>query len=74
MKSLNCDVCGHSITDEISGRSYFHICHRDVCEPCRDKLEVTLKPVVRTKQPFSYDWYSKLLLDNVEKAVQKGKF
>jgi hypothetical protein len=33
-----------------------------------------LKPVVRTKQPFSYEWYERLMRDSLEKAVQKGKF
>jgi hypothetical protein len=48
--------------------------HRDICESCHDKLEVVLKPVVRTKQPFTYDWYLKLISESIEKAVQKGKF
>jgi len=48
--------------------------HRDVCEICHDKLEVQIKPTVRTKEPFAYDWYSKLVQESIEKAVQKGKF
>ena len=74
MKTLTCDVCRHTLKDPIPGRNYFHICHRDICESCHDDLEVTLKSPVRTKDPFNYAWYSKLLLDNVEKAIQKGKF
>ena len=74
MKKLSCDVCRHTLDDPIPNRNYFHICHRDICEPCKDALEVTLKPVVRAKSPFTYEWYSKLVYDNIEKAIQKGKF
>jgi len=58
----------------IPGRTYFHLAHRDVCESCHDKLQFQLKPTVRAKQPFSYDWYNKLFQESIEKAVQKGKF
>jgi hypothetical protein len=74
MKTLTCDVCKHTIQEPVSGRNYFHIAHRELCEPCKDQLEVTLKPAVRTKQPFNYEWFDRLILDSVEKAVQKGKF
>jgi RNase P subunit RPR2 len=74
MKTLICDVCRHTLKEPIPGRTYFHICHRDICESCKDDLEVGIKNTVRTKDPFNYAWYSKLILDNVEKAIQKGKF
>ena len=74
MKTLTCDVCRHTLEEPIPNRNYFHICHRDICEDCKDALEDSVKPVVRTKDPFSYTWYSKLIYDNIEKAVQKGKF
>ena len=73
MKSLHCDICKAAFTTAVSGRTYFHLVHRDVCEPCRDKLELQMKPVIRTRTPFSYDWFAKLYIDNMEKAVQKGK-
>ncbi|MCL2070442.1 MAG: hypothetical protein FWH19_05595 [Treponema sp.] len=73
MKTLNCDICKADITNAISGRTYFHIAHRDVCESCRDRLEYQIKPVARSKTPFSYDWYGKMYQDNIEKAIQKGK-
>jgi hypothetical protein len=50
------------------------VAHRDICEPCHDQLEALIKPVVRTKQPFTYDWYTKLVQESIEKAIQKGKF
>jgi formate-dependent nitrite reductase cytochrome c552 subunit len=48
--------------------------HRDLCENCHDQLESVLKPVVRAKQPFSYEWYERLIRDSIEKAVAKGKW
>jgi hypothetical protein len=74
MKTLTCDVCRKSIQQPVSGRNYFHYAHRDICEACKDDLEGTLKPVVRTKDPFSYEWYDQLVGDSIEKAIQKGKF
>ena len=74
MRTLSCDVCHTKIEAPISGRNSFHLAHRDVCEGCHDKLQTQIKPVVRTKQPFNYDWYTRLVQESVEKAIQKGKF
>ena len=73
MKTLTCDVCENTIESPVSGRNYFHLAHRDVCESCRDKLEFLIKPTIRTKAPFSYEWFDKMYQDNIEKAIQKGK-
>ena len=73
MKTLICDVCQNIIQSPIKGRNYFHVAHRDVCESCHDKLEYLIKPVVRTKSPFSYEWYTKMYQENIEKVIQKGK-
>jgi len=48
--------------------------HREICESCHDKLEFQIKPTVRSKTPFNYDWYLKLVGESIEKAIQKGKF
>ena len=74
MKTLTCDVCQNIIQSPVSGRNYFHLAHRELCEPCHDKLELQIKPVVRTKDPFNYGWYNNLVQDSIEKAMQKGKF
>jgi len=73
MKTLTCDICQNIMKDPVSGRTYFHLAHRDVCESCHDKLEYLIKPTVRTKAPFSYDWFTRVYQDNIEKACQKGK-
>ena len=74
MKTLTCDVCHNIINTPVVSRNYFHLAHRDICEPCHDKLQVQVKPIVRAKLPFDYSWYNKLLQESIEKAVQKGKF
>ena len=73
MKTLNCDICKNILEDPISGRTYFHLAHRDICESCRDKLDYVMRPTIRAKAPFSYDWFTKVFQDNIEKAIQKGK-
>ena len=74
MKTLTCDVCRHTIQQPVVNRNYFHLAHRDICEPCHDELEMLIKPTVRTKSPFNYEWYSSLVQESIEKAIQKGKF
>ncbi len=74
MKTLTCDVCKNEIENPTSGRNYFHLAAFDLCEPCKDKLEVSLKEVVRTKNPFNYEWYDRLMTDSITRAIGKGKF
>jgi len=74
MKSLTCDVCHKDITTGINQRSYFHMAHRDICEACYDHLHALLRPVIRTKQPFNYEWYERLVRDSIEKAISKSKW
>ena len=73
MKTLTCDVCKQIIQQPVHLRNYFHLAHRDICEPCKDALELVLKPVIRTKTPFDYEWFYRLQSDLIEKAIQQGK-
>ena len=73
MKTLNCDVCHCTIQSPVVGRNYFHLAHRDLCESCRDKLEYLVKPVIRTKSPFSYEWFTKFYQESIEDSIKKGK-
>ena len=73
MKTLTCDICGNVMENPVSTRNYFHVAHRDVCESCHDKIEYLIKPTVRVKEPFNYEWYGKLYMESVEKSIQKGK-
>jgi len=73
MKTITCDIC-HSVVEEpVHLRNYFHKAHRDICELCRDKIEFQIKNTVRTKSPFNFDWYNKLLQESIEKSISKGK-
>ncbi|MDR1929782.1 MAG: hypothetical protein LBQ44_04045 [Treponema sp.] len=74
MKSVKCDVCHSDLTPEVNQRGLFHIAHRDICETCRDQLESTIRPVIRTKQPFNYEWFDRFVRDSIEKAIAKGKW
>jgi hypothetical protein len=47
--------------------------HRELCESCHDDLELFLKPIVRTKQPFDFEWFDHLTQDTIEKAIERGK-
>jgi hypothetical protein len=74
MKELKCDVCRKDITAEINQRGYFHVAHRDLCEACHIQMNILMRPVLRTKQPFSYEWFDRLVRDSIEKAIVKGKW
>jgi len=73
MRTLTCDICGNAIENPVSTRNYFHVAHRDICESCHDKIEFLVKPIVRTKSPFNYEWFQKLYVESIEKSIQKGK-
>jgi len=73
MKTITCDICGTAIENPVSTRNYFHVAHRDICESCHDKIDFLVKPIVRTKSPFNYDWFEKLYVESIEKSIQKGK-
>jgi hypothetical protein len=73
MNSLQCDVCRKNIWAGENGREYFHVAEKDICEECREKIELSIRPVIRTKQPFTFEWYDRLLGDSIEKAKEKAK-
>lgn len=73
MKTLVCDICKRAIQTPVKERNYFHVENRDICEPCKDAVEASIKPVMRSKHPFNYEWYERVLMDTIEKAVAKGK-
>ncbi|MDR2552956.1 MAG: hypothetical protein LBD31_07325 [Treponema sp.] len=74
MKNLKCDVCHSDITTAINQRSYMHVAHRELCESCYEELNFFLRPIIRTKQPFNYEWFDRLVKDSVEKAITRGKW
>jgi hypothetical protein len=73
MKSLICDVCKKPIQAPIKDRNYFHIEDKDICEPCKDALEASIKAQMRARHPFSYEWYEPLTMETIKRGMQKGK-
>jgi hypothetical protein len=73
MKTLICDICKQAVYDPFPGRNYFHVAHRDICEKCHDELELFIKPAIRTKQPFTFEWFDNFTQDTIEQAIEKGK-
>jgi hypothetical protein len=73
MKTITCDICKRAVPQPSKNRNYFHIGDRDLCETCKERVELNLRPVIRTKQPFNYEWYNRVLQDSIEKAIQTGK-
>ena len=73
MQTIVCDICKKKMDEPITNRTFFYFGQHGICEPCRDNLEVAVKPHVRSKEPFAMDWYRKLVSDTLDKATQKGK-
>ncbi|MCL2719788.1 MAG: hypothetical protein FWD47_00420 [Treponema sp.] len=73
MISIACDICKKKLDEVITDRTFFYYANRSICEPCKDNLEYSIKPTVRNKEPFSMEWYEKMVRDSLDKAVQKGR-
>jgi hypothetical protein len=73
MKVLYCDVCKKPVANDDPMTSYFHIADIDVCEPCKDEMERSIKGIMRGKKPFDYGWYGELQLRVLRDGIQKGK-
>lgn len=73
MKHLFCDICKKEVVDPIPSRTFFHIREFDLCEGCRDDLELAVKTTVRNKKPFDFAWFDKLRIDLIEDGVKKNK-
>jgi len=72
MITITCDVCKKKMDDQ--NKALFPYGNHSICEPCKDIFEIQVKDNVRKKDPFEFEWYRKLMLDTLDKAVQKGKF
>jgi hypothetical protein len=73
MISIACDVCKKKMDDPQTDRNFFYVINHSICEPCKDNLEYQIKSTVRGREPFTMEWYEKLLRDSLGKAIQKGK-
>ena len=73
MQVISCDICRKKIDNPITDRTFYYIGGNGICDPCKDNLDASIKPQIRNKEPFSYEWYEKFIRDSVEKAAHKGK-
>ena len=73
MEMNYCDVCRKVVENPIPTRTFYRVADIDICESCKDDLEVAVKYTVRNKQPFDYGWYDELSMKILKEGVQKGK-
>jgi hypothetical protein len=73
MKVLYCDVCKKVIENPIPTRTIYHVADIDICEPCKDELDVAIKSSVWGKKPFDYGWYDEVSLRVLRDGIQRGK-
>ncbi|MDR2942106.1 MAG: hypothetical protein LBV17_05910 [Treponema sp.] len=73
MQVISCDICKKKMDNPVTDRTFYYIGGYGLCEACKDNLEYSIKPTIRNKEPFSMEWYRKILGDSLEKATQKGR-
>ena len=73
MQVISCDICKKKMDNPITDRTYYYLAGKGICEPCKDNLEAQIKPTIGAKEPFSYEWYHKMLGDAITKGTQKGR-
>lgn len=73
MKTLFCDICKKGIEEPIAERNYYHIREYDICDPCKEKLEANLRPLVRSHFPYSYKWHEEQIVSAIKKSTSKSK-
>lgn len=69
MKTLNCDICRKVLEKPIKERNYWHIKEYDICENCKDALEIKLRKILRSRYPFSHDWYENEYIGLIQKGI-----
>jgi len=72
MQTINCDVCKKKIEDSFTGRNFFYFATHSVCEPCKENMESQIRQTLRTKEPYTYDMYCKIVDETFSKAISKG--
>jgi hypothetical protein len=73
MQTVFCDICRKKMDNPVTNRNFFYFEKHSVCEPCKENLELQIRPTLRTKDPFNWEWYTKLIVESIDKAIQKGK-
>lgn len=73
MEVFYCDVCKKPVENPIPQRTFFQYADIEICEPCRDELDVAVKSTLRAKKPFDYAWFNEYEVKILRESVQKGK-
>lgn len=73
MKSLYCDICRKEIESPVAEWNYFHIREFDVCDPCKQQLDIRLRPIVLKHFPYSPEWYEQTVIGMLEKGSSAGR-
>ncbi len=69
MKALYCDVCRKELVDAITERTYWNIREYEICEICKESIELKLRKLLRSHIPFTQDYYEHELMLLIEKSV-----
>lgn len=73
MKTLYCDICKKSIDKPVAEWNYHHVREYDICDPCKEKIDASIRPLVRGHFPYSALWYEEQLMGAIKKSSAKGK-
>jgi hypothetical protein len=73
MITITCDICKKKVENAEYGRTFFYYATHNLCEACKDALELNIKIKLRESDPYVTDWYEKYVDDSINKAIQKGK-
>ena len=68
-----CDVCKKPGRIPSRRGRFFRVADIEICEPCKEDLDLAIKYTVRGKQPFDHGWFDELSLKILRDGVQKGK-
>ena len=73
MQTVSCDICKKKVDNPLTGLTFHYYEKHSICEACKDNLELQVRTTIRNKDPFTTEWYSKYVVDSIDKAIQKGR-
>ncbi|ULQ60101.1 hypothetical protein K7I13_01885 [Brucepastera parasyntrophica] len=79
MKTVHCDICKKVIVSPIPGGEnpaempFFHYREYIICEPCKDVIDVRLRPVLRNHFPYSAEWYEQQFVDFINAGIRANR-
>ncbi|MGP1593675.1 MAG: hypothetical protein ACTTH8_00255 [Treponema sp.] len=73
MKTLNCDICRKELAAPVVERTYWHIREYDICEACKDTIELKARAIIRQHIPYSQSWYEHEIISLIEKGIENRR-